>query len=435
MRRVLGILAVALVAGLVPATAGADTDVLELTGELVVSTSRSGSVEVLVPDGATVSSGSMAELSGEGRFVGVLLERFRDEDAFRLHAVRHPEGYTSRGIRVAEEDAGEPVSPLATSGPRSCSSACRVAPGRYTLMVVADGAPATVRLQVDGLDGSTALAEEDLDHLSTLVLDPGPHEVDAEWDPAPPDVSRWGQGPMAGSDLDREPAITFAQNRTVVESELAGHLTFTFCPTVDGRCAGSMNQHIYAANAVEGREGLVSFGRSELSAGRQGAAWTYGYDRAGHLRFTGHQITLFIWPDTGPHMGVRGVATPATVSSPSDTLRIEFSNHGTVPVLYGTPYRYERLVGSMPVLYVPPSGGPESGVWVPVDLACAVCAWQDIGYVLKPGETALHESPVTGLPPGQYRMIKEFVDHSEEALAQPYEERERLVVVTLFDVW
>jgi hypothetical protein len=146
---------------------------VELTATTVVTTARSGYLDVVVPVDARVSPRVAANpdvrISGRGRYVGVWLERVEEGQASfgdGLSAIRLPSfaggaqstygSYSPAGECTGVPEA-YPVHWDCTDLPEP--EAILLHEGRYRLTVLADGSPLTVTLSLHGLDeGTTELS-------------------------------------------------------------------------------------------------------------------------------------------------------------------------------------------------------------------------------------------------------------------------------------
>jgi hypothetical protein len=132
--------------------------------------------------------------------------------------------------------------------------------------------------------------------------------------------------------------------------------------------------------------------------------------------------TIASTPSPAPvdaRLAVAGVAQNTPVS-PSQDLEVLYTNTGSVAVLFGDPYTYERF---------------EAGMWVPAGPHClGPCIWNDVGYVLAPGESSVQRTPTRGLAAGLYRILREFKDNSRTAAHESYEQRRRTHVSVPFEV-
>ena len=278
--------------------AAAETGAVELTGSTVVTTARSGQVRVSVPHDATVDAASFATVTGEGRFFGVVLTRAGDETSFQASHMLYPaeEGgfrHSASSVRLDAVDADEPdpLNPLDVPTGRACSQDCRLPAGEYDLLIVADGAPVRATITVEGLNGARELDATGLDPLRTeqMVSD---REVRA-WE----GTINGGYGLSSTTGFfDQDPGLVFSTLRSHVTSELAGTLEITFCVTVESECHDQSSRHAYVANAVQGPEGLSSYGSQALPAGRHGLQVSYQRDGFGSGEFHYERAAVFIYP-------------------------------------------------------------------------------------------------------------------------------------------
>lgn len=282
---------------IVPSPAATAAEIVELAGDTVVSTERSGQLRVSVPQDAMVDAMSFATVTGEGRFFGVVLTRVGDETAFKASHMHHPadgdDRYTSRSIRLDAEDSDDPetLNPLGVPTGRACSVDCRLPAGEYDLLVVADGAPVRAALKIGGLDGAVALDGASLRPLRTSQAISDPRAID--WGSliaGGGGLSFWGVSSHDG------PSLVYSQMTSHVDATVAGKFEISFCVTVDGDCHTESSRHTYAANAVEGPEGLASYGSQDLPPGDHGLEASFTWDAVGGGEAHYDHAALFIHP-------------------------------------------------------------------------------------------------------------------------------------------
>lgn len=292
-----GIVVVVLTVLLVVPSPVAAAEVVELRATTVVTTERSGQVRVVVPQDAAVDAKSFATVTGDGRFFGVVLTRVGDETSFKASHMHYPPDgdfrYTSRSIRLDAEDAEEPdpLNPLAVPKGRSCSSDCRLPAGEYDLLVVADGSPVEATMTIGGLSGALDLDASVLLPLRTSQVTSDPEVVD--WGES---VNGGGGASFWGGHRHDAPSLAYTQWKSHVDAKVAGTFEITFCVTVDGACHHQSNRHTYAANAVEGPEGLSSYGSQDLPAGDHGLKASYAWNAVGGGESDYAPSALFIHP-------------------------------------------------------------------------------------------------------------------------------------------
>lgn len=277
-----------------PATAA---EAVELAGSTVVTAERSGQLRVSVPHDAVVHASSFATVTGDGRFFGVALTRIGDDTSLKASHMHYPEAegsrYTSKSIRLDAEDSDDPDQgdPLGVPTGRACSSECRLPAGEYDLLVVTDGAPVQATITIEGLSAALQLDDSALRPLRTAQVTSDPKVID--WGDAISGgrgVSFWG---VARHDA---PSLAYTQMLSHVDANVAGTFEVTFCVTIDDTCASQSSRHNYAANVVEGREGLSSYGSQDLPAGDHGLEVSYSYDGIGGGESGYASAALFIYP-------------------------------------------------------------------------------------------------------------------------------------------
>lgn len=166
LRPLLAATALLAAAGAVPAQARVPRP-LELTATTVVSTARSGWVDVVLPEDVRVSPAAEhnpdVAVQGKGRFVGFWLQRLGSGGlGDSLGSTRLPAflgGGTQTFGSYVPAPTCEPV-PAAFPVTDDCTgqqqpTAILLHEGRYRLTVLADGSPLSVTLRLHGLDAGT----------------------------------------------------------------------------------------------------------------------------------------------------------------------------------------------------------------------------------------------------------------------------------------
>lgn len=280
----------------VPSTTAA-AETVELAGTTTVSTDRSGQIRLTVPNDAVVDPASFATVTGDGGFFGVVLTRVGDDTSFKASHMLYPADgdfrYTSTSVRLDAQDAdeGDPANPFDVPGGRACVSDCRLPAGAYDLLVVADGAPVHAKLTIAGLTGAVDLGATLLRPLRTQQVDGDPRTID--WGAT---LGSGGGGSFWGTFAHERASMAYTSIASSVDAKVVGRFDLTFCVTVDGECAGSSTNHLYAANVVEGPEGLRSFGSYDLAPGSRGLETSYSWDGVGGGSAEYEHAALFIHP-------------------------------------------------------------------------------------------------------------------------------------------
>ena len=276
----------------VPAGAG---PVHTLEDGLSIETDESGRIELLVEQDVTISSTGIT-VESDGEWAGVVIADLDDDSAFSARRIQYPE-YRSGGASITLDaaDAGPPPFPYGlirgAGGSRLCSSGCRIPAGSYSVIAITDGgAPVTIAIEIDDADGPLTPIEE-LRPVVTHAIEPPP--IEHVWHP---DGSSGGGGQWTAWIAGKDAAIALTQLRSVVESGLVGRLRITGCATVDNECSGGTHGHLYAANAVQGREGLTSFDTKDMPAGQHGLSLSYSYDQFGGGEFEVSLRSLWVYP-------------------------------------------------------------------------------------------------------------------------------------------
>lgn len=418
------LIVVALLASVVAVPGAASADTVSAAGVLTVTTDRSVTTTIDVPEGATVGHGSV-ELTGTADWQGLLLRPIDgDEDGFSLTVMRYPAGGSSTSIRLATEDAAEPGPAGFFQGQaagRGCSQDCRIPPGTYDLMtVVRGGGPLTASLTLGGLDGELTLDGGELDALSTAI---GEKSFDETYEDG---VGTAGIGTGTGGGWSEAASIGFLEMTSVVDAESVARVGFRACFQRSSGCAGSEMSREYVANAAQRPESAVDFGYVELAAGESGHQLSASASSPSTLRIAAQLATLRVRPGITDWVGVAafGGGIPAQGEAVDFTLR----NTGTRRVAVES-VKVQQLAGTEAL------GGVGAG-------------WVDVGHLCdEPGCTTALEGPIepTGdvkvqtdtsrLALGDHRVVWTFIDDSPEARELPAEERERYVEYGTFFVY
>lgn len=280
----------------VPSTVAA-AETVELAGTTTVSTDRSGQIRLSVPNDAVVDAASFATVTGDGGFFGVVLTRVGDDTSFKASHIRYPADgdfrYTSTSVRLDAQDAdeGDPVNPFDVPEGRACVSDCRLPAGDYDLLVVADDAPVHAKITIEGLAGAVDLGGALLRPLRTHQV--SGHPTTIEWGSA---LGAGAGGSVGGIPAHDTASFAYTTIASSVAAKMVGRFDLTFCVTVDDECAGSSTRHLYAANAVEGPEGLSSFGSYDLAPGDHGLKTSYSWEGVGGGSAEYRYAALFIHP-------------------------------------------------------------------------------------------------------------------------------------------
>jgi hypothetical protein len=238
---------------------------LPATGTVVIETSVTGRVHLGVPADAFLDI-DVAEVASDGvGFYGFLLTDPGTRNGFYVQSIHHPDtigfGDSMRTEgRKALEDREEPtvINPI----PENTCTRCHVPPGSYDLYVIADGQPVSVRLTIEGLEGSTLLDEETL----TPVYG---HQFDLTGDPYTQPAS--GSSAPSVFEFDREipPGIAFVQFATRAETEGIATIEHQVCvrPTNVPSCDDVATRSGHDIVSVRDDHAMISWPVWELEGG------------------------------------------------------------------------------------------------------------------------------------------------------------------------
>ena len=420
------LIVVALVASVLALPGSASADTLTAAGVMTITTDRSVTTTIDVPEGVTVGHGSV-ELTAAADWQGLLLRPTDgDTDGFSLTVMRYPAGGSTSSIRLATEDAGEPTPAGFLQGQtagRGCSQDCRIPPGIYDLMVVVrGGGPLTASLTLDGLEGERTLSGGELDDLSTSI---GEQSFDKTYEDG---VGTAGITAGTGGGWSEAASIGFLEMTSVVDAESVARVGFRACFRRTSGCADSEMSHEYVANAAQSPESAVDFAYVELAAGETRHKVSASASSPSTLRIAAQLETLRVRPGVADWVAV--AAFGGGIPAQGEPVDFTLHNTGTRRVAVES-VKIQQLAGSEGLLL----GGVGAG-------------WVDVGHLCdNPGCTTVVDGPIepTGdvkvqtdtsrLAPGDHRVVWTFIDDSPAARELPAEKRERYVEYGTFFVY
>jgi hypothetical protein len=418
------LIVVALLASVLAVPGSASADNVTAAGVMTITTDRSVTTTIDVPEGVTVGHGSV-ELTAAADWQGLLLRPTDgDGDGLSLTVMRYPAGGLTSSIRLATEDAGEPGPAGFVQGQaagRGCSQDCRIPPGTYDLMaVVRGGGPLTAALTLDGLDGERTLNGGELDVLPTSI---GEKSFDETYEDG---VGTAGISTGTGGGWSEAASIGFLEMTSVVDAESVARVGFRACFRRNSGCAGSEMSREYVANAAQRLESAVDFGYVELAAGEAGHLLSASASSPSTLRIAAQLQTLRVRPGITDWVGV--AAFGGGIPSQGEAVDFTLRNTGTRRVAVES-VKIQQLAGTGGL------GGVGAG-------------WVDVGHLCDdPGCTTVLEGPIepdgdvkvqtdtSRLAPGDHRVVWTFIDDSPTARELPAEERERYVEYGTFFVY
>ena len=419
------LIVVALLASVLAVPGSASADTVTAAGALTVTTDRSVTTTIDVPQGVTVGYGSV-ELAADADWQGLLLRPTDgDPDGFSLTFMRYPAGGSISSIQLATEDAGEPGPAGVLQGQaagRGCSQDCRIPPGTYDLMaVVRGGGPLTASLTLGGLEGEQTLDGAELDGLATSV---GEKSFDETYEDG---VGTAGIGTGTGGGWSEAASIGFLEMTSVVDSESAARVGFRACFRRNSGCAGSEISREYVANAAQSPESAVDFGYVELAAGEAGHQLSASASSPSTLRIAAQLKTLRVRPGITDWVAV--TAFGGGIPSQGEAVDFTLRNTGTRPVAVES-VKIQQLAGGEGLV-----GGVGAG-WVDVGHLCddPGCT-TTVGGPLEPDADVKVQTDTSRLALGDHRVVWTFVDDSPAARELPAEQRERYVEYGTFFVY
>lgn len=255
-----------------------------------ITTSQTGRFELVVPDDAQLSLSGMT-VAGDAEWAGFTMEQAGRPEAFAAHWWRGPSDVPLSSIRSHIDDAQPAPAPgglLGYQGVRSCDDACRVPAGVYTVVVLAVNGETTVTLRTDDAVSSPAA----VGGIRPLIVTDRTLPLDVDFD----EMGTSGvasaasfMGPVA------EGTLAFSEMRSAVETEVVGQVSLKSCIRVGNECAHEQ-EHLYVANAAQGREGIMSPAFTVLPAGELMLGVTANWNDVGAGSAAADLDVLYVTP-------------------------------------------------------------------------------------------------------------------------------------------